>query len=466
MDIQFLGAARQVTGSCYLLEAAGLRLLVDCGLFQERPYQERNWAAPPVPLHTIDFVLLTHAHLDHCGLLPRRVAQGLTAPVLCTAATRELARIVLLDSAEIQEEDAAFKRKRHARENRSGPYPEQPLYTKEEARRALQQLRPTGYDEPIALNRRVSVRFRDAGHILGSALVEVQVNGDGAARRIAFSGDLGLPNKPIIPDPSLVHDADYLVLESTYGDRDHDHAGPPEDRLAEIVAETVARGGSVIIPTFAIERAQELMFHFSRLMEQKRIPRLLVFLDSPMAVEATAVFPRHRESLDAEMRRMLDEGRSPFSFPSLKLIRTRSESKAMNALQGSAVIMAGSGMCTAGRIKHHLVQRISRPENTVLFVGYQAQGTLGRHIVDGAPEVRILGEMHPVRARIEQLDGFSAHADRTTLLRWAAHLAHPPRHVYLTHGEPEASAALQDALERDLKFECSAPAYLERASLT
>jgi len=465
MQLTFLGAAGQVTGSRYLLEAAGLKILIDCGLFQERDFLARNWESSPVPVGDIDHVLLTHAHLDHCGLVPRLVAQGYRGPVLATRASVDLAGIVLRDSGRLQEEDAAFKRRRHQREGRQGRFPEVPLYTEREAETALAQFRGVRYDEPVALSDQVTAWFRDAGHILGSAIVELHVREDDRSRRIVFSGDIGQWDRPLVRDPSLVADADYVIVESTYGGRRHADEGPPDDALCEIVNDTEARGGNLLIPTFAIERAQEVLYYLSKLVWQDRIPHLLVFLDSPMAVNATEVFLRYSECLDEETQGLLRSSRPPFAFPGLRLVRTVEESKAINRIRGTCVIMAGSGMCTGGRIKHHLEHQIGRLQTTVLFVGYQAQGTLGRQIVDGASEVRIHGQLHPVRARIAQIHGLSAHADQEDLRRWMHGFARPPRGIFVTHGEPASSQALAALLAAQPGQRVTIPAYQQTVVL-
>ncbi len=446
MYIQFLGANRQVTGSCYYVEAGGLRLLIDCGLFQEREYLHRNWNPLPIDVSRLDAVLLTHAHLDHCGRIPKLMMEGLKAPIITTAPSAELARIIMLDAARIQEEDAAYKKKRHEREGRTGPYPEKPLYTVEAVERALPLFRVTQFDEVMRLNARVSVRFRCAGHILGAAMVELMVHEHGRNRRILFSGDMGQWDIPMVRDPVTVDEADVVVMESTYGSRNHADASKVPDKLTEVVLSTIERGGNLIIPTFAVERAQLLMYYLGDLVRAGRIPELMVFLDSPMAVDVTDVFRRHRTYMDAEAQQRYLDGNPPFRFPGLQLVRTISQSKAINHIKGTCIILAGSGMCTGGRIKHHLAANISRRESTVLFVGYQARGTLGRHIVDGSREVRIHGQMYRVHARIEQLEGLSAHADRSDLLHWLDSFKTPPDQVILTHGEEEAAMSLATAI--------------------
>ncbi len=461
MKLAFFGAARQVTGSCYFLDAGGLKLLVDCGLFQERSFLERNWEALPVPPEDLDFILLTHAHLDHSGLIPKVVRDGFSGTILTTNATADILSIALMDAAEIQEEDAAYKKRRHQRENRTVDHPVVPLYTVQDVQAAMPLVEEVAYDVPTELGRGVSVRFRDAGHILGSAMIEVTVRERGTVRTLVFSGDIGQWNMPFVRDPSLFEAADYAVMESTYGDRDHEDPGHVEELLARTIRETVAAGGNVVIPTFAIERAQDLMYHLSRLVYAKAIPPVPVFLDSPMAREVTAAFERNDGSFDDETRRLFAAGRNPFRFPGLTIVRTTEESKAINDARGPAVIMAGSGMVTGGRIKHHLVHNISRPESTVLFVGYQARDTLGRKILEGGPEVRILGKTLPVRAKVTKINGFSAHADRAGLRRWLDGFKTPPKRLFVTHGDADVAAKTAEGIRRDRGWTVELPEYLE-----
>jgi metallo-beta-lactamase family protein len=459
VKLTFLGANRQVTGSRYLLEAGGMRLLVDCGLFQQREDLHRNWEPSPVPAAAVGHLLLTHAHLDHSGLLPRFVADGYVGPVLTTPASMELARIVLEDAARIQEEDAAYKKRRHQKEGRRGRYPEAPLYTAEDAAAAIRLFERVTYDEPIALNEDVQVRYHDAGHILGSAMIEVLIRQADGVCRIVFSGDIGPWTRPLAHDPSVFEQADYVVMESTYGDRDHEAGEPVPDALARIVNDAVDRGGNIVIPTFAIDRAQAILFHLGQLVRSRRIGRLTIFLDSPMAVDVTTLYKGYRHLLDEEAQRLFDRGEHPFQFPGLHFVRSRDESRAINSIRASCIVLAGSGMCTGGRIKHHLRHNINRPESTILFVGFQARGTLGRRIVDGEAEVRIHGRFHPVNARIEQLNGMSAHADQTDLMRWLGHLGSPPRRLFLTHGEPQASDALAELVRSRLGWNVEVPEY-------
>ncbi len=460
MHIQFLGANRQVTGSCYYVEAGGLRLMVDCGLFQEREHLNRNWENAPVDVSRLDAVLLTHAHLDHCGRIPKLVMEGLRAPIYTTAPSAELARIILLDAARIQEEDAAYKKKRHQREGRKPARPVRPLYTVEAAERALPLFKVTHFDEVITLNENVSVRFICAGHILGAAMVELQVRENGQTRRILFSGDLGQWDVPMVRDPIMVESADIVIMESTYGNRNHATVQDVPEKLAAVVNDTIERGGNLIIPTFAVERAQLLMYYLGELIHEGKVPEIMVYLDSPMAVDVTDVFRRHRTYMDAEAQARYAAGTPPFRFPGLELVRTVAQSKAINRIKGTCIILAGSGMCTGGRIKHHLVANIGRTESTVLFAGYQSHGTLGRQIVDGHREVRIHGAMHRVNARIEQLQGLSAHADREDLLKWLGGFTTRPQQVILTHGEEDAALSLATAM-RDMGHEVMVPHYLD-----
>ena len=465
VKLSFLGATGNVTGSQYLLEANNTRLLVDCGLYQERELKYRNWAPFSVPPHTIDAVLLTHAHIDHCGLIPKLVRDGFKGRIYCTTATSEIAQIMLLDSARLQEEDAEFKRRRHEREKRRGPFPEVPLYTVEDARASFPLFTPVSYEEVVPLGNGVKATFYDAGHVLGSSVIVITVIQDGESRTILFSGDVGRLNRPILQDPTVFRQIDYLVVESTYGDRTHEALASVTDSLAKIINLTWEKGGNIIVPTFALQRSQVILYHMNELLMENRIPHLLVFLDSPMAVSITEVYKRHSELFDKEMSRLMRHKKSPFDFPGLKMVQTIDESKSLNHIKGTVMIMAGSGMCTGGRIKHHLVTNISRRESTILFVGYQAVGTLGRQIVDGAREVRILGQHYPVRARIAQIQGFSAHADRDELFTWLSGLKSTPRRVFIVHGESGAAQQFGEFVREKTGWLISVPEYGTEALL-
>jgi metallo-beta-lactamase family protein len=459
IDLTFMGAARGVTGSRYLLEAGNLKLLVDCGLYQEREFQHRNWEPFRYPPRELQTVLLTHAHLDHCGLLPKLVKEGFRGRVICTPATADITRIILLDSAKIQEEDAAYKQKRHIREGRKGPYPEIPLYTVADAEATLPLFDTVEYNQTVNVDDGVEATFHDAGHILGSSMIKIRFSRGGEKRSIVFSGDIGRWDRPMLQDPSVFRRTDYIVMESTYGDREHEDSDEIGDELEEIVKAAFRAGGKIIVPSFALQRAQEIMYYLNILRLEKRIPPLNIYLDSPMAIRVTEVFKHYHELFDDEMKELLKNRQSPFDFSGLNMVETVEESKSLNSLKGTVMIIAGSGMCTGGRIKHHLVNNISQPENTILFIGYQAEGTLGRYILDGAKSVRIHGQPRPVRARIAQIHGFSAHADRDDLLRWLSRLSAEPRHIFITHGEKTAAENFKGFLEEKTGYETSVPAY-------
>jgi metallo-beta-lactamase family protein len=465
IKLSFLGAAQNVTGSQYLIETNNVGLLVDCGLHQEREFKRRDWGPFFIAPKTLDAVLLTHAHLDHSGLLPKLVREGFNGPIYCTAATSEITQIMLLDSAHLQEEDADFKRRRHEREGRKGPYPEVPLYTKDDAEAVFPLFSSVKYGETVKIGDGIEATFYDAGHVLGSSMVKLRIRQSGEERTMLFSGDIGRWGKPILRDPTLFDEADYVTVESTYGDRLLESSQDAANQLAEVINTTVRTGGNIVIPSFALERAQEILYYLNKLLFEGRIPHLTVFVDSPMAVGITEVFEKHPELFDPEMGQLLRQKRSPFDFPGLNLVRTVEGSKAINHMVGSTIIIAGSGMCTGGRIKHHLVNNISRKESTILFVGYQAVGTLGRHIVDGAKEVRILGQRYRVRARVVQLDGFSAHADRDQLVRWLSSLRKPPRRIFVTHGEPDASQHLANLVRSSRGWETVVPSYKDQVLL-
>jgi metallo-beta-lactamase family protein len=467
-EITFLGAARNVTGSCYLLETSNTRVLVDCGLYQERKYQDRNWQPFLFSPDSIDAVFLTHAHLDHCGLLPKLVRDGYRGPIYCTQATAEIAEIILLDAANLQEEDAAYKAKRHKHEGRRGPYLELPLFTAGDAGAVIPHFAPIEYGACTSLSESVEGCYYEAGHVLGAATIGINIARKGQKRRIIFSGDIGEPDRPIINDPEIFNEADYVVVESTYGNRTHDEhqSLDIQGKLRDCINQTVEAGGNIVIPSFALERCQELLYHLNELFLRHEIPPLNVFLDSPMAIRITEVFKRHVELFDRETMRRLRQGNSPFSFESLKAVQTTEESKAINFVRGSSIIIAGSGMVTGGRIKHHIVSNITRPESTILFVGYQAEATPGRIILDGAKEIRLLGRIYPVRAHISKIDGFSAHADREGLLAWLSDIRIAPRCVFVTHGEETASVSFADFLGKRNGWQTQVPHYRDTVALT
>jgi len=465
IKLRFLGAAQNVTGSSHLVEANGSMILVDCGLYQERQLKARNWEAFGVPPEKVNAVLLTHAHLDHCGLLPKLVRDGFKGKIYCTAATAEIAQIILLDSAKIQEEDAEFKRKRHEREGRKGPYPEVPLYTTADAEACFPLFVPVNYKQPVEIAEGIEASFCDAGHVLGSSIIKVKIRQDEQQRTILFSGDVGRPHRPILRDPVLVDEADYILVESTYGDRVHQGPEDTKKMIAEVINSTKKAGGNIIVPSFALERSQEVMYYINELLLEDAIPHLKVFLDSPMAASITKVFQKHRELYDEEMTELMRHNESPFDFPGLKMVGTSDESKAINHIKGTVMVIAGSGMCTGGRVKHHLVNNISGPQNTIMFVGYQAIGTLGRRIVDGEKEVRILGQEYPVKARVARINGFSAHADKEELFEWLSGLKKPPKKLFVVHGEPESAHHFGDYISQKTGWQVVVPAYRDEVIL-
>ena len=467
MDIhlQFLGAARSVTGSRYLLEANGKRILIDCGLFQERDFQDRNYDPFPVPANSIDTVLLTHAHLDHCGLLPKLVAEGFGGDILGTRASLSIADIIMQDSARIQQEDLRYKLKRLKREGRKPKHPAKALYTVEDAQQTSRQLTPIEMEKDIEIAQGVTARWREAGHILGACSILITVKQNGDVRKILFSGDIGRTNQPILRDPKGFDGADYVITESTYGNRLHEPAADIPGKLERIVNRTVRYGGNIVIPSFAVERTQDLMYHLSHLLKEKRIPPMMVFVDSPMAIKVTEVFKRNAELFDKETRARLEEGDHPVDFKGLVMTRSPDQSKAINNVRGSCIIIAGSGMCTGGRIKHHLKHNISREENTILFVGYQAKGTLGRYILERPDDVRIHGDIQPVRAMITKINGFSGHADRDELFAWLRAMK-KPKHIFITHGEKDVAESYGELIEDKLGVNTTVPDYQQRVSLS
>ena len=435
--LQFLGAATTVTGSMHLVTNGERRVLLDCGLFQGlKALRLRNWGVRLPDVAHIDAVVLSHAHIDHSGYLPLLARQGFRGPIYCTSGTADLLDVVLPDAAHLQEEEA----ERANRKGYSKHQPALPLYTVEDAHAALALVQRCGYDRAFAVTPGITALLRQAGHILGSATVELRLD----ATRLVYSGDLGRYDRPILPDPEPVPAADVLLLESTYGDRPH-RAGA-EDDLVRIVRDAAARGGTVLVPAFAVDRTQELLWMLRRLEAAGRVPVLPVYIDSPMAIEVTEIYRRHPEDCDAEIARALATGARPLAPGNLHVARTEQDSRAINEVRGPAIIISSSGMATGGRILHHLAQRLPDRQTTVLLVGFQAAGTRGRALEDGARELKMFGQMVPVRARVERIDALSAHADAAETLRWLGGFERPPRVTYLVHGEPAAAAALADAI--------------------
>lgn len=465
-QITFLGAAQNVTGSRHLLDINGTRILIDCGLYQEREFQSRNWKPFPVDPKSISAILLTHAHLDHCGYLPMLVKGGFCGRIYCTPATIELAQLILLDCAYLQEEDAENKRLRHLREGRQGSHPEVPLYTVEDAKACFPLFSPIHYNNCISLGHKIHACFYNAGHVLGSSIIQVNAPVNGSERTILFTGDLGRPDAPILKDPDIFKSADYILLESTYGDKTHEAMDTIENVMANAIVETYKRGGNVLIPSFALERAQEVLYYLNKLQIAGRIPYQNIFIDSPMASKITEVFRQHPELYDSETIDLIKLGRSPFALPGLYLTASREESQQINDCQEPCIIIAGSGMCTGGRIKGHLTRNIQNEENVIFFVGYQAEGTLGRQIQTGSREVRIYGKMYPVRAQVLKIPGFSAHADRNELLQWLSNFQRPLRGTFLVHGEAASAKDFSKLIQARYHWPVNVPNYMETYPLT
>ena len=448
MKLSFHGAAQGVTGSCHLLECNGKRILVDCGFYQGgRELEEDNADDFGFDASSIDYLLLTHAHLDHCGRIPLLVSRGFCGEIITTAASRELARLIMLDAAGLQEEEARYLNRRARRRGKSSDVIE-PLYTTLDALNALEYFGRTAvYNQVLQLSSDIKVTFIDAGHILGSACLVLEVTEKGRARSLLFSGDLGLGDRPILRDPDKPPEVDIVVMETTYGDRQHKQLEPSIDELYLAINETMERGGNVIIPTFALERAQELLFYLHAGKTQQILSSFLqVFLDSPMAISATEIFRRHPECYDEETAALFASGHDPFRFSGLHFSRETAESMAINQVSSGAVIMAGSGMCTGGRVRHHLKHHLGREHSSVVFVGYAARGTLARRIVDGAKSVKIYGDDYPVRAQIHTIGGFSAHAGQSELLAWHKHTGNPET-TFLVHGEKDSMASFGHLLK-------------------
>ncbi len=457
--LRFLGAAGTVTGSKHLVETGQASVLLDCGLFQGmKELRLRNWDRLPFSVAALDAVVLSHAHIDHSGCLPLLAREGYRGPIFCSAATAELLKIVLPDSAHLQEEDAERANRRGYTKHRIA----RPLYTGDDAEAALQLLVPCEYGKQIDVARGVSTILRRAGHILGSATVELRLDAP-ASKTLGFSGDLGRWGRPILRDPEPMPHADVLLVESTYGDRTHET--DPMSVLARIVNEAVDRGGALIIPAFSIGRTQELVWRLRELEDSERIPRMSVFMDSPMAINVTALYCRHPTEHDLEMQLLMDEARCPLCSHSFHLARTRDESKALNRFEGPLIIISASGMATGGRVLHHLAQRLPDPRTTVLLSGFQARGTRGHRLQEGATTLRIHGRDVPVRAKIETLHGLSAHADRDEILRWLGGFGAAPQQTYIVHGEPSAADALCERIRERLGWSVRVAVDAEKVTL-
>ncbi len=467
MKISFLGAAQEVTGSCCLVELPGLKFLVDCGMRQGgREARERNFARWPFEPKDLDFVLLTHAHIDHSGLLPRLCALGFTGPIYTTLATADLLSVMLVDSAFIQETDWNRAQRERGHGRRHAGRNVELLYTVAQAEACLEQVRGLAYDEDVTPHPAVRCRFRDAGHILGSAIIELWLEEGGRTRKLVFSGDLGQPGRPIVRDPTPIEDADLLFVESTYGDRVHRPMQETVDELVAVIEDTLRRRqGNIVIPAFALGRTQELLYLLARLRSEHRLPPMQVFVDSPMADRVTAITARHPEFLDDETREMLSLRRQPPEGLSIRFTKSVDESMALNRLKAGGIIVSASGMCDAGRIKHHLRHNLGRPECAIVIIGFQAEGTLGRRLVDGEKRVRLFGEEHVVRASVHTIGGLSAHADRDALLAWLRSLRRAPQRTFVLHGEAATACGFADRIADELGWATEAPAALSHVDL-
>lgn len=456
MQLMFIGAAHEVTGSCYYLESSGKRFLVDCGMEQGPNYYENEEI--PVAASDLDFVLLTHAHIDHSGLLPLLYARGFRGNIYTTYATADLCDIMLRDSAHIQMFEAEWKNRKG---KRAGKEAVEPVYTMEDALGVISNLVGCPYKQILTIADGIQVRFTDAGHLLGSASIEIWLEEDGETRKIVFSGDIGNINQPLIKDPEYLLSADYVVMESTYGNRTHERPTDYTQALAEVIQETFDQGGNVVIPSFAVGRTQEMLYFIRKIKEDRMVTGhedFPVVVDSPLAVEATNIFREHyKECFDQEAMELIEKGVNPITFPSLQLSVTSEESKAINFDERPKVIISASGMCDAGRIKHHLKHNLWRKECTILFVGYQATGTPGRALVEGVPQLKLFGEEIQVNARICVLPGISGHADNVGLMKWASSFVEKPRQFFVCHGETESCETLAGRLEDELHYHAMAP---------
>ncbi|MBG0775877.1 MAG: MBL fold metallo-hydrolase [Desulfovibrionaceae bacterium] len=464
MKIRFMGAAQTVTGSCYVIETGGTRFAVDCGMHQgNAEIEKRNYSNEYDPSR-LDFILVTHAHIDHSGLLPRVHADGFRGPVYCTPPTRDLLEIMLLDSAHIQEMEAEWQNKKRTRHGDARPV--EPLYTSADAEAVTRLIRPVDYREPFEPAGNVRVTYRDAGHILGSAFLLVEITENGDTTRLVFSGDLGRPDQLLIRDPSELVSAHYLFMESTYGDREHKDERKSRDELAEAIAYSYGRGEKVIIPAFAVERTQEVLYSLHLLAKDGRLPAdMPVYVDSPLAIKATEVFRKNSKYFDEQTQALYAAGEDPLRLPNLRYTQETRESQAINTTPGPAVVISASGMCNAGRIKHHLRHNLWREGASIVFVGYQGQGTPGRRIVDGVKSIRILNEEVAVNARIFTIGGFSAHAGQSQIMAWLESQCGTGVEVFLVHGEERAQKTLAALIREKCGLKVRIPAYLEEVTL-
>ena len=474
MKITFLGAAKTVTGSNILVEAAGKKFLVDCGMYQGKIEEEFDNADPFLyDVNEIDFMLLTHAHIDHSGRIPKLYNEGFRNSVYATKATCDLCSIMLPDSGHIQETEVEWKNRKRIREGKD-LIP--PLYTAEDALKCLDIFKPVEYDEIIEIDENIRVRFNDAGHMLGSAIIETWITEDGKTIKTVFTGDLGNNDLPLLDAPTMISNADYVIMESTYGNRLHVRNDEKAEVFLDIVSETLDKGGTVVIPSFAVGRTQEILYEIDKLKEGKKddeefikkyktLMNSPVYVDSPLAISATEIFKKNTELFDEEIQEKIKSGDNPLEFPGLKFTITAEESKELNEMDDPCIILSASGMCDVGRIKHHLKHNLWKPESTILFVGYQAVGTLGRSIIDGAEKVKIFGEEIAINARIEYIEGYSGHADQEWLLNFLYSFHNPPKHVFLVHGEEEGQIELKNKIESTAGIKTTIPSFAETYNL-
>ena len=471
--IQFLGAAGVVTGSKHLIHVDNnggrpLQVLVDCGMFQgQKEWRERNWQDLPVPAKTIDAVILTHAHLDHCGWIPRLVKEGFHGPIYATPPTVDLCGILLPDSGHLQEEDAAYYNKTRA----SKHHPALPLYTEEEAQQCLTLFHPVNFGEVKQLTPQFSFRLVRAAHILGSGMVEIMLNAGAKPEKLLFTGDIGrvrdnevAPGKVVHSGPTEGEDCDVLVMESTYGNREHPH-NDPRPQMAALIRTTIQRGGTVVVPSFAVERTQKFLFLLKELMESGQVPRVPVHADSPMAIKAVQIFLKYSEEFTPQTKALIEKYGSPLEWPGFHFDQTQEDSKKINQIDSPTIIVSSSGMVTGGRVLHHLMQRLPDKKNLVLFIGFQAPGTRGFTIKNGAEAVKMFGQEVPIRAQVASLEQFSDHADTPELLEWLHTFKRPPKEVFLVHGEPDAAAELRDAMVKELRWNVQVAGYRQKVEI-
>ncbi len=473
MKVSFLGATKTVTGSNFLVETEECKFIVDCGMYQGVAKEEaKNYDEFLFDVNEIDFMLLTHAHIDHSGRIPKLYVDGYKGPVYATKATCDLCSIMLPDSGHIQEMEIEWKNKKRIRK---GEKPLEPLYTAQDALNCMELFNPVQYDEIIDVNEDIKVRFNDAGHMLGSSIIEIWVTENNKTEKIVFTGDLGNNDLPLLASPTMIETADYLVMESTYGNRHHMQNNNKAELFLDIVSETLDRNGTVVIPSFAVGRTQEILYEINKLKDinddpdfRKKYETLMkvpVYVDSPLAISATEIFKQNTDLFDDDVKEAMDRGDNPLEFPGLQFTKTAEESKLLNASSESSIIISASGMCEVGRIKHHLKHNLWNPNNTILFVGYQAPGTLGRKIVDGAKEVTIFGEEIAVNARVEYIEGYSGHADQEWLLNFVYSFITKPKHIFLVHGEPEGQLELRDKITETTNIPVTIPEFGEIYSL-